>query len=118
MSAYEYSSGIERQEYDIAAAIGSQPVEYRRVYVWELPVRVYHWINAVALVVLCVTGYLIGTPICAVFMRRRLTSSIGSVGCGSSTLPARLSMCSTFAARLYWGFVGNKYSQLEHLSSR
>ena len=44
-----------------------QPVEYRRVYVWELPVRVYHWINAVALVTLCVTGYLIGAPIRAFF---------------------------------------------------
>ncbi len=39
------------------------PAEYRRVYVWELPVRVYHWINAVALVLLCVTGYLIGAPL-------------------------------------------------------
>ena len=42
---------------------GTQPVEYRRVYVWELPVRVYHWINAVALVLLCVTGYMIGAPV-------------------------------------------------------
>jgi hypothetical protein len=40
-----------------------KPVEYRRIYVWELPVRVYHWINAVALVALCITGYLIGAPI-------------------------------------------------------
>jgi Ni/Fe-hydrogenase 1 B-type cytochrome subunit len=43
------------------------PVEYRRVYVWELPVRVYHWINAVALVVLCVTGFLIGAPVSAFY---------------------------------------------------
>jgi hypothetical protein len=42
-------------------------VEYRRVYVWELPVRVYHWINAIALVALCVTGYLIGAPIRAFY---------------------------------------------------
>ena len=43
------------------------PVDYRRVYVWELPVRVYHWINAVALVGLCITGYLIGRPIMAFY---------------------------------------------------
>ena len=42
---------------DVFRADGNAPVEYRRVYVWELPVRVYHWINAVALVALCVTGY-------------------------------------------------------------
>ena len=52
---------------DIFRANGSAPVEYRRVYVWELPVRVYHWINAVALVLLCVTGYLIGAPIRAFY---------------------------------------------------
>ena len=34
----------------------------REIYVWELPVRIFHWANAVAIVVLCVTGYLIGNP--------------------------------------------------------
>ena len=34
----------------------------RRVFVWELPVRVYHWLNFLAIVALCVTGYLIGNP--------------------------------------------------------
>ena len=48
------------------SANGEHPVEYRRVYVWELPVRAYHWINAIALVALCITGYLIGNPIQAV----------------------------------------------------
>jgi len=48
---------------NVIPAVTDRPVEYRRVYVWELPVRVYHWINAVALVALCVTGYLIGAPI-------------------------------------------------------
>ena len=32
------------------------------VYVWELPVRIWHWVMAVAMVVLGVTGYLIGSP--------------------------------------------------------
>jgi len=31
-------------------------------YVWELPVRLSHWINVVAIVVLSVTGYYIGDP--------------------------------------------------------
>ncbi len=44
----------------LATAITS--AKYRRVYVWELPVRAYHWINAIALVLLCITGYLIGAP--------------------------------------------------------
>ena len=35
----------------------------RRVYVWEFPVRLYHWVNASAVVVLGVTGYMIGRPL-------------------------------------------------------
>ncbi len=38
-------------------------VTTQRVYVWELPVRFYHWINAAAVVVLAITGYLIGRPL-------------------------------------------------------
>ena len=33
------------------------------IYVWQWPVRAFHWINAIAIVVLAVTGYLIGDPI-------------------------------------------------------
>ena len=32
------------------------------VYVYERPVRLWHWVNALALVVLAVTGYLIASP--------------------------------------------------------
>ena len=32
------------------------------VYVYETPVRLWHWINAAAIFVLCVTGYFIGSP--------------------------------------------------------
>jgi len=32
------------------------------VYVWELPVRIWHWVMALCMVVLAITGYLIGTP--------------------------------------------------------
>ena len=39
------------------------------MYVWELPVRAYHWINAIALTLLCVTGYLIGAPVRIAYAR-------------------------------------------------
>ena len=35
----------------------------RRVYVWELPVRYYHWLNALAIIVLIVTGFFISKPL-------------------------------------------------------
>jgi Ni/Fe-hydrogenase 1 B-type cytochrome subunit len=33
-----------------------------RIYVWELPVRVYHWINAGAITTLVATGFVIANP--------------------------------------------------------
>ena len=79
------------------------------MYVWELPVRVYHWINAVALVLLCVTGYLIGAPIRAFYAAEAYQQYwFGWV--------RFIHFCRAFVyvfnflARLYWGFVGNKYA--------
>jgi len=34
----------------------------REVYVWELPVRVYHWVNMLCVIALCITGFVIGNP--------------------------------------------------------
>ena len=33
------------------------------VYVYEAPVRLWHWVNALAILVLGVTGYFIGSPL-------------------------------------------------------
>ncbi len=94
---------------DAFRANGNAPVEYRRVYVWELPVRVYHWINAVALVLLCVTGYLIGSPIRAFYAAEAYQQYwFGVVRFVHFT--AAFVYVFNFLARLYWGFVGNQYS--------
>jgi Ni/Fe-hydrogenase 1 B-type cytochrome subunit len=93
-----------------AHAPGAPSVEYRRVYVWEIPVRIYHWINAVALVLLCVTGYLIGAP------QRVFTSPeayqqywFGTVRFLHFT--AGFVYFFNTLARVYWAFVGNKHSR-------
>src|ERR1035441_9893309 len=86
------------------------PVEYRRVYVWELPVRVYHWINAVALVALCVTGYLIGAPIRAFYAAEAYQQYwFGWVR--FIHFVCAFVYVFNFLARLYWGFVGNQYAR-------
>ena len=94
---------------DSYGSSGTTPVEYRRVYVWELPVRVYHWINAVVLVGLCLTGYLIGAPI------RLFNAPEAYQQYWFGSIRFTHFLCAyvyifNFLARLYWGFVGNKYS--------
>jgi len=39
-----------------------QPHEFKRIYVWELPVRFYHWLNALCILVLTITGFIIANP--------------------------------------------------------
>lgn len=81
----------------------------RRVFVWELPVRVYHWINALAIVALCVTGYLIGNPPGIMSQEeasfRYLFGTIRYIHFISAYI-----FFFNMIFRIYWGFVGNKYA--------
>ncbi|MDX1939381.1 MAG: Ni/Fe-hydrogenase, b-type cytochrome subunit [Saprospiraceae bacterium] len=81
----------------------------RRVFVWELPVRIYHWLNALAIVALCVTGYLIGNPPSLMSQEeasfRYLFGTIRFIHFVAAYL-----FFFNFLFRIYWGFVGNKYA--------
>ena len=82
----------------------------RRVYVWELPVRIFHWLNAGSILVLIVTGFLIGTPLA--LMSSKDPSSQYLMGTVRFLhFAAAYIFLFNFLFRLYWGFVGNKYSQ-------
>jgi Ni/Fe-hydrogenase 1 B-type cytochrome subunit len=91
-----------------SVAPAKQPVEYRRIYVWELPVRAYHWINAIALVTLCVTGYMIGAPIRMYYAAEAYQQYWFGWVRFLHFLAAYVYVFN-FLARLYWGFTGNKY---------
>jgi Ni/Fe-hydrogenase 1 B-type cytochrome subunit len=81
----------------------------KKIYVWQLPVRLYHWVNALVVVTLAVTGYLIGKP-------PALTSgSEASFGYWFGTVRfvhfvAAFVFFFNFLFRIYWGFVGNKHA--------
>jgi Ni/Fe-hydrogenase 1 B-type cytochrome subunit len=91
-------------------ARGSHPTDYKRVYVWEMPVRAYHWINAISLVALCITGYLIGAPIRAFYASEAYQQYwFGSVRFVHFAFAYIYTF--NFLARIYWGFVGNQYAR-------
>ena len=82
----------------------------RRVYVWELPVRFFHWLNALAILVLCITGYLIGDP--PAFMYGGEASQSYWFGTVRFVhFAAAYVFMFNLAFRLYWGFVGNRYAR-------
>lgn len=43
----------------ILPAVGIQPGP---IYVYDAAIRIWHWVTALAIVVLCITGYFIGSP--------------------------------------------------------
>jgi Ni/Fe-hydrogenase 1 B-type cytochrome subunit len=88
-------------------------VDFRRVYVWEFPVRLYHWVNALCVVALIVTGFLIGRP---------LLPQPGGEASFSYLFGwirfvhfvAAFVFFFNFLARIYWGFVGNQYARWDN----
>lgn len=80
-----------------------------RVYVWQFPVRAFHWINAFCIVVLGATGYLIGEPIAF----RSTAEASFSYWFGATRFihfATAYILTFNFLFRLYWAFRGNDYA--------
>ncbi|GAB4316261.1 MAG: Ni/Fe-hydrogenase, b-type cytochrome subunit [Bacteroidales bacterium] len=82
----------------------------RQEYVWQLPVRFYHWINALSIVVLSITGYLIGDPL-AIQSSAEASFSYWFGTVRFIHFVAAFLFFFNFVFRIYWGFVGNKYAR-------
>ena len=82
----------------------------REVYVWQLPVRFFHWINAVCIVVLCVTGYIIGDPPAV----QHATPAIDNYWIGwvrLTHLATGMIFVVNILMRVYWAFAGNRFAR-------
>jgi len=76
------------------------------VRVWELPVRITHWVIFLAVVVLSVTGYYIGRPFVIVGSDPQFLMG----WMRSIHFVAAWVMIAAILARLLWSLVGNRWS--------
>ena len=83
--------------------------ELVRVYVWEVPVRVTHWLIALSIVVLSATGLYIGHPFITVSGRPRQHFVMGWVKVIHG-YTAYVFMAAV-VVRLIWMFTGNRYAR-------
>jgi Ni/Fe-hydrogenase 1 B-type cytochrome subunit len=84
-----------------------------RVYVWQLPVRFYHWVNALCILALGITGYLIGSPLAI------KSGAEAYLGYWFGTVRfihfvAAFVFFFNFLFRIYWGFVGNTFAKWQN----
>ena len=85
------------------------PADYKRVYLWHWPVRGMHWIAAVCVVTLIVTGFYIGEPY---FMTSGSASDHFLMGrVRFIHFSAAGVLVATAILRVYWLFAGNRFER-------
>lgn len=90
---------------NVKSALRSEPA----VYVYEAPVRLWHWINVLAITTLCVTGYFIGSPLPSLSGEASDHFLMGYIR--FAHFSAGYIMVVGFVFRIYWAFVGNEHAR-------
>ena len=88
-----------------SAAIGGE----QAVYVYEGPLRLWHWINALSIVVLCVTGYFIGSPLPSLSGEASEHFLLGYIR--FTHFAAAYILVVGFVFRAYWALAGNEHAR-------
>ena len=79
------------------------------VYVFEAPVRIWHWVMALCMVVLAVTGYLIGSPLQSVGGEASDHFLFGYIR--FAHFSAAYIFAVMFVLRVLWAFMGNRFAR-------
>jgi Ni/Fe-hydrogenase 1 B-type cytochrome subunit len=81
----------------------------RAVYVWEAPVRLWHWVMMFAMFVLIGTGFLIGVPPPSIGGEATFNFWFGYIR--FLHFAAGYIFAIMLVLRIYWALVGNKYAR-------
>jgi Ni/Fe-hydrogenase 1 B-type cytochrome subunit len=84
---------------------GFQPA----IYVYEFPVRIWHFVNAFAIAALLISGYFIGSPPPTLSGEASDHFLMGYIR--FTHFAAGYILIIGMAARTYWAFVGNKHAR-------
>jgi Ni/Fe-hydrogenase 1 B-type cytochrome subunit len=79
------------------------------VYVYEAPVRLWHWVNAAAITVLAVTGYFIGSPLPSMPGEASAHFLMGYIR--FAHFAAGYVLGIGLLGRAYWAIVGNHHAR-------
>ncbi len=90
-------------------------VIYEKKYIWEFPVRMFHWINFICVVGLTITGFIIASPP-AILSELEASQQFwyGTIRMIHFILGYILLL--NFVVRIYWGFYGNEYARWKSMN--
>lgn len=81
----------------------------KRLYVWELPVRLSHWLNIISITTLIITGYYISDPFLhAIYEDQYYMATMRFIH-----FIAAYVLLSGWLLRVYWLFTGNRFARLK-----
>ena len=87
----------------------TETYDFKRVLVWELPVRLFHWINALTITVLAITGLIIANPPALMSNAEAIDSYWFGTVRAIHFISAYVFFINALA-RIYWAFRGNYYA--------
>lgn len=89
--------------------IAHTPHREEAVYVYQAPLRLWHWVNAFAILTLAVTGYFIGSPLPSVPGEASHSFLFGWIR--YLHFAAGYILVIGFLFRIYWAFAGNEHAK-------
>lgn len=91
----------------VGDAHGARAVERQTVYVYEAPVRIWHWVNALCILVLFVTGYFIASPPPSTPGEASNSFLMGYIR--FAHFAAGQTLAAFYLLRIYWAFAGSAH---------
>jgi Ni/Fe-hydrogenase 1 B-type cytochrome subunit len=88
---------------------GEPAIARKSVYVYEAPVRIWHWVNAFCILTLALTGYFIGAPLPAVPGEASANFLMGYIR--FTHFAAGQVLAVFLILRVYWAIVGNVHAR-------
>ncbi len=89
--------------------LGIREANYGQKYIWQFPVRLAHWMNVLAVVVLFSSGLYISWPVLSPNGEAYNHFVMGTVR--MLHFLAAYVMLAAFLLRVYWFYMGNNYSR-------
>ena len=87
----------------------AEPQAQKAVYVYQAPVRLWHWINALSILTLALTGYFIASPLPTMPGEASDHFLMGYIR--FTHFAAGYVLIVGFLMRIYWAFAGNEHAR-------